>query len=54
MNRMRKLIGKITSPVFVPLRRLVAWGDQNFGTCDHTLMVVPRTENSESSKMSEE
>jgi hypothetical protein len=41
---MRKWIGKITSPIFVPLRKLVAWGDNNFGTCDHKLVVVPREE----------
>jgi len=40
----RRIIGKITSPIFVPLRRFVDWGDQNFGTCDHTLVVVPREE----------
>ena len=39
---MRKLIGKITSPIFVPLRKLVVWGDEQFGTCDHKLSVVPR------------
>jgi hypothetical protein len=39
---MKKLIGKITSPIFVPLRKFVAWGDDKFGTCDHKLMVVPR------------
>lgn len=40
----RKLIGKFTSPFFVPLRKLVAWGDNNFGTCDHKLVVVAREE----------
>jgi len=44
---LRKTIGIITSPIFVPLRRLVAWGDQNFGTCDHTLAVVPRYQEEE-------
>ena len=39
---LRKAIGKITSPIFVPLRKIVAWGDQNFGTCDSTLVVVSR------------
>ena len=39
--KMRRLIGKITSPIFVPLRRFVAWGDQTFGTCDHRLCVIP-------------
>jgi hypothetical protein len=41
----RKLIGKITSPIFVPLRKLVVWGDEQFGTCDHKLSVVPREYN---------
>jgi uncharacterized protein YggT (Ycf19 family) len=40
----KRLIGKITSPIFVPLRKIVAWGDNNFGTCDHKLIVVPRDE----------
>ncbi len=39
---LRKMIGKITSPIFVPLRKIVAWSDQNFGTCDSTLVVVSR------------
>jgi|TARA_R110002020_G_scaffold316555_1_gene531763 hypothetical protein len=39
---LRKIIGKITSPIFVPLRKIVAWGDQNFGTCNATLVVVDR------------
>ncbi len=39
---LRKLIGRFTSPVFVPLRKLVVWGDENFGTCDHKLSVIPR------------
>jgi len=39
---MRRFIGKITSPLFVPLRRFVAWGDDKFGTCDHKMVVVPR------------
>jgi hypothetical protein len=40
----RKLIGKITSPIFVPLRKVVVWGDNNFGTCDHKLVIVLRDE----------
>ena len=44
---MRKIIGKITSPIFVPLRKIVAWGDDNFGTCDHKLVVVPREQEEE-------
>lgn len=44
---MRKIIGKITSPIFVPLRRLVAWSDDKFGTCDHKLVVVSRKDEEE-------
>lgn len=39
---LRKLIGRVTSPFFVPLRKFVVWGDEQFGTCDHKLSVVPR------------
>ena len=39
---LRKIIGKITSPFFVPLRKLVVWGDKNFGTCDMKLTLEPR------------
>ncbi len=42
MNGFRSMIGKITSPIFVPLRRFVVWGDKNFGTCDSRLEIVPR------------
>jgi hypothetical protein len=42
MNGFRKMIGKITSPIFVPLRRFIVWGDKNFGTCDSQLEIVPR------------
>ena len=38
----RRIIGKITSPIFVPLRKFVVWGDENFGTCDMKLVVKPR------------
>ena len=38
----RKIIGKITSPFFVPLRKLVVWGDKKFGTCDMKLAIEPR------------
>ena len=40
----RKFIGKITSPFFVPLRKLVVWGDNKFGTCDMKLILEPRYE----------
>ena len=43
---MRKLISKITSPIFVPLRRLVVWGDKTFGTCDMQLTLEPRWDTS--------
>lgn len=39
---LRKLIGKFTSPIFVPLRKLVVWSDNNFGTCDYKLSLEPR------------
>ena len=42
ISRVRFFIGRLTSPFFVPLRKLVVWGDDNFGTCDHKLTVVPR------------
>ncbi len=38
----RKLIGKITSPIFIPLRKLVVWGDNKFGTCDMKLSLESR------------
>jgi hypothetical protein len=42
---MRKLLSKITSPIFVPLRRFVVWGDKTFGTCDMKLTIEPRYDN---------
>jgi len=44
---LRRFVGKITSPIFVPLRKFVAWGDDNFGTCDHKLVVVKREQEEE-------
>ena len=38
----RKFIGYFTSPFFVPLRKLVVWGDRNFGTCDMRLTLEER------------
>jgi hypothetical protein len=38
----RRIVGKITSPFFVPLRKLVVWGDKKFGTCDMKLTLEPR------------
>mgnify|MGYP005992962151 FL=1 len=37
-------MGRLTSPFFVPLRRLVVWGDKTFGTCDMKLTLEPRYE----------
>ncbi len=37
-----RLISRITSPVFVPLRRLIVWLDEKIGTCDHQLVLQPR------------
>ena len=42
---MRKFLSKITSPIFVPLRRFVVWGDSKFGTCDMKLTLEPRWDN---------
>jgi hypothetical protein len=42
---MRKFLSKITSPIFVPLRKLVVWGDSKFGTCDMKLSIEPRWNN---------
>jgi len=41
-NNMRRLLSRLTSPLFVPLRRFVVWGDDKFGTCDMKLSVEPR------------
>ena len=38
----RRALSKFTSPLFVPLRRLVVWMDDKFGTCDHQLVLQPR------------
>ena len=38
----RRTLSKFTSPLFVPLRRLVVWMDDKFGTCDHQLVLQPR------------
>ena len=40
----RKWLGRLTSPFFVPLRRFVVWGDKTFGTCDMKLTLEPRYE----------
>ena len=42
MNRLRHAVGKLTSPIFVPLRRLIVWLDDRLGTCDHRLVLEPR------------
>ena len=39
---MRKWLSRFTSPLFVPLRRFVVWGDKTFGTCDMKLTLEPR------------
>ncbi len=39
---MRKFLSYLTSPIFVPLRKLVVWGDNKFGTCDMKLSLEPR------------
>lgn len=42
MSKFRRLIGRMTSPIFVPLRRFVVWGDTRFGTCDMKLTLESR------------
>ena len=42
MNGLRLAVGRITSPIFVPLRRLIVWIDARLGTCDHQLVLQPR------------
>ena len=37
-----RTLSKITSPLFVPLRRLIVWLDEKIGTCDHQLVLQPR------------
>jgi hypothetical protein len=39
---MRKFLSRLTSPLFVPLRKFVVWGDNKFGTCDMKLSLEPR------------
>jgi len=42
---MRRFLSRLTSPLFVPLRKFVVWGDNKFGTCDMKLSLEPRYEN---------
>ena len=37
-----RTLSKITSPFFVPLRRLIVWLDEKIGICDHQLVLQPR------------
>ena len=46
MSRFRRILGRLTSPIFVPLRRLVVWSDRRFGTCDMKLTMEPRWDTS--------
>jgi hypothetical protein len=39
---MRRFLSRLTSPIFVPLRKFVVWGDNKFGTCDMKLSLEPR------------
>jgi hypothetical protein len=38
----RRMIARLTSPLFVPLRKLLVWLDDWLGTCDHQLVLQPR------------
>lgn len=42
---MREIIGRITTPFFVPLRRFIVWGDKKLGTCDMRLTLEQRPNN---------
>ena len=46
MNLFRKLIGRLTSPIFVPFRRFIVWSDTRFGTCHMKLSLEPRWDHS--------
>jgi len=38
----RRMLARLTSPLFVPLRKLLVWLDDRLGTCDHQLVLQPR------------
>ena len=42
MSKIRQFLSRLTSPIFIPLRRLVIWSDTRFGTCDVKLCLEPR------------
>lgn len=50
MSGLKRVIGKFTSPIFIPLRRFVVWNDQQFGTCDMKLSLEHRWEEKISQK----
>ena len=43
----KRFLSKITSPVFVPLRRFLVWLDDGVGTCNMKLTLAPRWDESE-------
>ncbi len=38
----RRFLSKITSPLFVPLRKFIVWMDNGVGTCEMKLTLTPR------------
>ena len=38
----RRFLSKITSPLFVPLRKFIVWMDNGVGTCEMKLTLAPR------------
>ena len=38
----RRMMSKITSPIFIPLRMFLGWRDKTFGTCEMKLEIEPR------------
>lgn len=42
MSKSKRFLSRLTSPIFIPLRRFVVWGDTKFGTCEMKLCLEPR------------
>jgi len=38
----RRFLSRITSPIFVPLRKFIVWMDDGVGTCEMKLALTPR------------
>jgi hypothetical protein len=40
--KLRKIVSKLTNPIFIPLRKLFVFTDKKIGTCDYRLALVHR------------